>query len=90
MTPSLDAGLLWVEARIRALAQELGRPMDAFEWPRARPPAGPIPLKIWRGGAYRLVEFSREELLAVEGDPELQRRLGERIRALLLGPQPGP
>jgi len=29
--PSLDAGLLWVEARIRALAEELGWPVDAFE-----------------------------------------------------------
>jgi len=34
------------------------------------------------------VEFSREELLAVEADPEVQRGLAARTRAVLFGPQP--
>jgi len=85
---SVDAGLLWVEARIRALAAELGRPVDAFEWPRARPAAGPFALRIWRGGQFRIIEFAREELLEVEGDPEVQRRPGERMGEVLLGSQP--
>jgi len=28
---SLDAGLLWVEKRIRELAGELGRPVDSLQ-----------------------------------------------------------
>jgi len=80
MPPNLDAGLLWVQNRIRELSEDPGRPVDCLEWPQPQPPAGLIPLKIWRGGAYGLVEFQREELLKVEGDPEVQRRVGERMR----------
>ena len=50
---------------------------------------GPLALKLWRGGEYRTLEFSGEDLLQVEGDPEVQRRLGERMRAVLPGPQAG-
>ncbi len=34
MTANLESGLLWVEKRIRELAQELGRPIDCLEWLR--------------------------------------------------------
>lgn len=34
MTPDLDAGLLWVENRIRELSRELDRPVYCMEWLR--------------------------------------------------------
>ena len=56
-------GLLWVEARIRALSQEIGRPVDLLEWPRPLDPYGdgPLTLKLWRGGWFRVVEREARE-----------------------------
>jgi hypothetical protein len=84
---SVESGKIWVEHRIRELAQELFRPVDCLEWPRAGDPtiarsfkAGTIPLRIWRGGEFQIVEFLITELEDVEATPEIQRRLGDRIR----------
>jgi len=77
-----DAGLLWVEARIRELAAELGQPVDCLEWPRRRPAVGPLPLKVRRGGEYRVLEFSREELLEVEGVSKTAERRNRHGRQL--------
>ena len=85
--PNLLPGRLWVENRIRELAQELGRLVDYPEWPRPTDAqygqmmiAGIVPLKIWRGSEVRIVEFQRTEIVGVEGDPEVQWRASERIR----------
>lgn len=94
MTPyDLLDGLRWVENRIRQLSQELGRPVDCLQWPRPTDAqfgqmmmAGVVPLKICRGGEFQIIEFRRGELRDVEGDPEIQRRLGERIREAMRGP----
>jgi hypothetical protein len=87
MSPNLASGLLCVEKWIRELTLELGRPADCLEWPRPIDAqygqmmmAGIVPLKIWRGGEFRIVEFQRGELVDKEGDPEIHRRLGEKIR----------
>ena len=91
MIPDLDPGLLWVENRIRELSRELDRPEDCMEWPRPGDPTiarsfktNTIPLRIWRGEEFRIIEFRQTELRDVEGDPEVQRRLGERIKTILL------
>jgi len=87
MIANLEPGLLWIEKRIRELSLEFGRPVDCMEWIQPTDAqygqmmmAGIIPLKICRGGEFRIVEFQRKELLEVEGDPEVQRRIGERIQ----------
>jgi hypothetical protein len=61
MHPILDAGILWVQAWIRQLSDELGRLVDRLEWPRPLPPAGLIPVKIWRVGAYSNLSLDRDE-----------------------------
>ena len=70
------ASLLWVEQRIRQLSKELGQPVDCLEQVRpieAR--AGQMPLKIWRGGEFRILEVQREWLFDANGDPEIQAPL---------------
>lgn len=86
MSHNLDVGLLWVENRVCELSQELEPPVYCMEWIKPTDVqygqmmiAGIVPLKIWRGEEIRIVEFHRKELLEVEGDPELNRHLGERI-----------
>jgi hypothetical protein len=93
--PNPASGLLWVENRIRELSGELGRPVDYMEWPRPGDPtiarsfkANTIPLRTWRGGELRILEFRQKELMELFGDPELQRWLGERMRPVLLRLQP--
>jgi hypothetical protein len=82
--PGVESSKILVENRIRKLAQELGRPVDCLEWPRPiDASAKEITLKIWRCGDFRTVEFKPRELLEVEGDPKVQRRLEERIRDVL-------
>jgi hypothetical protein len=87
MLSDLDSGLLWVENRIRELAKELGRPVDCVEWPKPNDAqygqimlSGIIPLKIWRGGEFRIIEFLKTELRDVEETLEIQRWLEVRIR----------
>jgi hypothetical protein len=81
MTADFLPGLLWVENRIHQLSAELSRPVDCLEWPRPIDAnAKKIPLKIWRCGDFRTVEFRRKEMGDVEGDPLIQRWLGERIK----------
>lgn len=95
MTTGLDAGLLWIERRIRELSKELNRPVDCMELARPGDPtiarsfvAHTIPLKIWRGGEIRIIEFRRSELRDVEKEPTIQHRLEEQITVALLGPKP--
>ena len=90
MTPNLDPSLLWVERRIRELSAELGQPVDCLEWLRPTDAlygqmmrARVVPLKIWRGGEFRIIEFKRSEFRDVEASKEIQGRLGERIREAL-------
>ena len=77
-----ESGLLWVEPRLRENSRELGQPVDCLEWPRALDPYGdgPLTLKVCRGGRFRVVELSREDLRAVDGVPEIRQRLGETLR----------
>jgi hypothetical protein len=84
--PEIEPGKIWVEHRIRELAQELGQVVDCLEWPRPGDPtiarsfkAGTIPLRIWRGEEFQIVEFLETELADAEATPEVQRRLEERI-----------
>jgi len=88
---NLEPGLLWVEKRIRELVAELGRPVNCLEWPRPGDPTIPrsfkantIPLRIWRGGEFQIIEFKRGEFRDVGVSKEIQRRLGERIREDLM------
>ena len=76
-----DPGLPSAENWIRELSQEFGRRTDCMEWPReidAR--AKKIPPELWPGGEFGIVELRKKELLEVEGDPAVQRGLGERIK----------
>lgn len=80
ITLDLDAGLLWIETRIRELAKEPGWTVYCMEWSRQiDAQTKRISLKLWCGEEFRTIEFRREEMLGVEGDPEVQQRLGERI-----------
>jgi hypothetical protein len=36
-----------------------------------------------RGGEFRILELQQTEVVDVEGDPEVQRRLGERIQKIV-------
>jgi len=92
LTSKLESGLLWFEKRIRDLSVELCRTVDGLEWPRsghALPAdhffAGIIPLKLWHGEEFRIVEFRDDELKDVEDSPAIQERLSERIREALGG-----
>jgi hypothetical protein len=85
--PGVEYGNISVEINIREISKELSRAVDCLEWPRPGDPtiarsfkAGTIPLRIWHGGEFQMVEFLETELEDVEATPEMQERLEERIR----------
>ena len=83
MTPDLDSGLLWVENRIRELAQELGRPVDCMEWPQPCQGKEDTPETL-AGRGVPDNQVSTEGAAGGGGDAEIQRRLVERIRERLI------
>jgi hypothetical protein len=89
MGPEVIAGQLWVNAKIRELAEGKEPMVQAFEWedPSERNGRdfieGTIGLAIFVGAQRRVIRFLESELADVEGDQEVQRNLSDRLRKAL-------
>jgi hypothetical protein len=86
MDCGLDAGLLWVNAKIRELKEY---PIQAFQWedPCQRSAEhilqGSLALTVLLGAEQRCISFFENELQVVETNSLVQLALLERIRSML-------
>lgn len=86
----IDAGQLWINARVFELAQGREPAIQAFHWEdpgmlTAQENDVSIELVVWIGAERRVIRFLESELAEVENCTEVRSRLLNQLRTALQG-----